>query len=268
MRDLAQVWSYRNLIWHLAQRDLRSRYKRSVLGWLWSLINPAATLAIFSVVFGSILRVMPPEMANGMQVFALFLFSGLVVWNLFNSTVNGSMTALQGAGPLLSKVYFPPACPAIAHTITVIIQALLEFAILAAVMLVVGNLGWQVIALPVLIVFVVLFSLGVGLVVSIYNVFFRDVTYLLTIALQALFYATPIIYTVDMVPDRLGFVPVRALVELNPLTHMVNFSRDIFYLQQLPSLRTVGALAVSSLAVFAAGWWVFNRRAELVTEEL
>lgn len=264
-----QIWSYRNLIWHLTQRELRSRYKKSVLGWLWSLINPAATLLIFSVVFGQFLRVVPPPMGDGeTQIFALYLFAGLVIWNFFSNTVNGSMSALQGAGPLLNKVYFPPACPAIANMITVFTQTLLEVGILVVALIIIGNLGWQVVAFPVLMVFMMMFALGVGLIVSIYNVYFRDVSYLVTIALQALFYSTPIIYTLELVPERLFGLPMQTIVRLNPLTQFVNFSRDLFYTQQLPSLTSVAGLAVTSTAMLALGWWVFSRKAENVAEEL
>lgn len=264
-----QIWSYRNLIWHLTQRELRSRYKKSVLGWLWSLINPAATLLIFSVVFGTFLRVEPPPLADGSAgIFAVFLFAGLVIWNFFNGTVTGAMGALQSAGPLLNKVYFPPACPAIANMLVVLTQTALEALILVVVLAVIGNLGWQIVLFPFLMVFVVLFALGVGLFVSIYNVYFRDVSYLVTILLQALFYATPIIYTINLVPEQLFGLPMRALVRLNPLTQMVDVSRDIFYLQQMPSLASVAGVAVSSVLTFAVGWWLFSRKAANVTEEL
>ena len=269
MTGLAQIWSYRNLIWHLTQRELRSRYKRSLLGWLWSLINPAATLLIFSVVFGQFLRVVPPPMGDGeTRIFALYLFAGLIVWNFFNGTVTGSMTALQGAGPLLNKVYFPPACPAIANMITVLSQTFLEAGILVVALIIIGNLGWQIVRFPFLMVFTMMFALGIGLFVSIYNVYFRDVSYLVTIALQALFYATPIIYTLELVPERLFGLPMQTIVRLNPMTQMVDFSRDLFYSQQLPSLTSVVGLTVASTLTLAVGWWVFNRKALTVTEEL
>lgn len=264
-----QIWTYRNLIWHLTQRELRSRYKKSILGWLWSLINPAATLLIFSVVFGTFLRVEPPPLADGSPgIFALFLFAGLVIWNFFNGTVTGAMGALQSAGPLLSKVYFPPACPAIANMLTVLTQTLLEAAILLVVLAVIGNLGWQVVLFPFLMVLAMMFSLGIGLIVSIYNVFLRDVQYLVTIGLQALFYATPIIYTLDLVPERLFGLPAQTLIRFNPMTQIVNFSRDLFYLQRLPSLVSVVGLTVAAVATLAFGWWVFERKAQMVTEEL
>ncbi len=269
MTAATEIWTYRNLIWNLTQRELRSRYKKSLLGWLWSLINPAATLLIFSVVFGTFLRVEPPPLSDGSPgIFALFLFAGLIIWNFVNGTITGSMGALQGSGPLLSKVYFPPACPAIANMITVLSQTLLEALILVVALLIFVGIGWQIVLFPILMVFTMLFALGVGLFVSIYNVYFRDVSYLVTILLQILFYATPIIYTINLVPERLFGLPAQTLIRLNPLTQMVDFSRDIFYLQRLPSLGTVVGLAVTSVLTFVIGWWLFSRKAVNVTEEL
>ena len=149
MAYVTQVWGYRGLIGNLAQRELKSRYKRSVLGWLWSLINPASTLLIYTIVFGTIMRIPPPVAGNGeLKSFALFLFSALIVWNFFSGVVVGSMGALIGAGPLLKKVYFPPECPAIANVLTVLIQTGIEAGILVAVMFVVGNVSWTFLPSP------------------------------------------------------------------------------------------------------------------------
>src|SRR5262247_2395071 len=99
MAYVTQVWTYRGLIGNLAQRDLKSRYKRSVLGWAWSLLNPAATLAIYTVVFGYFLKIEPPVGGNGhLKSFGLYLFAGLVVWNFFNNIMVGSMSSLIGVG--------------------------------------------------------------------------------------------------------------------------------------------------------------------------
>ena len=109
MSTPAQVWSYRTLISNLAQRDLKARYKKSFLGWLWSLINPAATLGIYTVVFGFFLRAEPPAAGNGSKSFALYLFCGLVVWNLFSGVINTSIASFQTAGPLLTRTYSRPS---------------------------------------------------------------------------------------------------------------------------------------------------------------
>jgi ABC-type polysaccharide/polyol phosphate export permease len=264
-----EIWSYRNLIYNLAQRELRSRYKKSLLGWLWSLINPAAMLLIYSMVFGVILRIAPPVAGNGdLQSYGLYLFAGLLVWNFFSGTVNGAISALQGAGELLNKVYFPASAPAIANTMTVLLQALIEGCIFAAVMIALGNAGITFVMFPVILVFVGLFGLGLGLFLSVFNVFYRDVGYLVGIGMQVLFYATPIIYPVTEVPERAWGLPIGQIVRFNPLTKFVYWSRDAFYSLQWPSLSSVLGAAGAAIITFAVGWMVFNIKARNIAEEL
>ena len=172
MTAATEIWTYRNLIYNLAQRELRARYKKSLLGWLWSLINPAAMLGIYTLVFGVFFKTEPPLAGNGhTKSYGLYLFAGLVVWNMFNGTVTGAIIALQTSGGLLNKVYFPPSAPAIANLITVVLQALIEGAILAVIMIALGNVSITYILFPVTLVFLALFSMGLGLFVSVFNVF-------------------------------------------------------------------------------------------------
>jgi ABC-type polysaccharide/polyol phosphate export permease len=269
MAAISEVWTYRGLIGNLAQRELKSRYKRSVLGWMWSLLNPASTLLIYTVVFGTIMRIEPPIAGNGTtKSFALFLFSALIIWNLFASIITGSMGALIGAGGLLKKVYFPPECPPIANALTAVTQTGLEALILLAVLAVVGNLGWMVVLFPYLVVLLVLFSIGIGLVLSLLNVYLRDINYLVSIGLNLLFYGTPIIYPISLlenndVPEWIEFV-----VRLNPLTQFVGASQQIFYLMEVPSFARIGGLTAVSLATFAGGWAIFSAKSLDVSEEL
>lgn len=268
MTAVAEIWTYRNLIYNLAQRELRSRYKKSILGWAWSLLNPASTLVIFSIVFGVIFGAEAPQAGNGStNSFALYLFCGLVVWNFFSGTVNGSMAALQSAGALLNKVYFPPSCPAIANMFTVMLQALIEGGILVAIMLVVGNVGLTYLLFPLLLVLVGLFGLGIGLVASVYNVYLRDVGYLVGIGMNMLFYATPIVYPVSQVEAKLPAWAFR-IYELNPLTQFVAWARDAFYLLVWPSALSFLVVITVSLVTFAVGSLLFIRKARNVIEEL
>ena len=164
MTAATEIWTYRNLIYNLAQRELRARYKKSLLGWLWSLINPAAMLGIYTVVFGVFFNAQPPVAGNGhTKSYGMYLFAGLVVWNMFNSTVTGAIIALQTSGGLLNKVYFPPSAPAIANMMTVVLQALIEGGILAVIMIALGNVSITYILFPVTLVFLALFSMGIGL---------------------------------------------------------------------------------------------------------
>jgi len=268
MAYVTQVWSYRGLIGNLAQRELKSRYKRSVLGWAWSLINPAATLLIYTVVFGTVLKVQPPVGGNGqLESFALYLFCALVMWNFFNGVVVGSMGALLGAGSLLKKVYFPPECPAMANALTVLIQTAIEAGILVFVLIVVGNISWTVLIFPYLLLLLALFSLGIGLVLSLLNVYLRDINYLVGIAMNLLFYGTPIVYTYDLVQAN---APewVQVAVKLNPLTQFVGASRDIFYGMEVPSLTRMAGLTAVSAVTFVAGWAIFIAKSKDVSEEL
>lgn len=264
---LLRVWQRRGLIGHLAQRELKSKYKRSVLGWLWSLINPASSLVIYTIVFGTIMKIVPPPAGNGERSFALYLFAALIVWNFFSTILTGSMGALIGTGPLLKKVYFPPECPAIANALTVLLQSSLEATILVIAMVVVGNVGVTFLLFPYLIVLLTLFSLGIGLVLSISNVYLRDISYIVTIALNLLFYGTPIIYPFRLVEENApGWVT--SVVSVNPLTHFVGASQEIFYLLEMPSAGRLLYLTAVSLATFAAGWVIFVVTSADVSEEM
>jgi ABC-type polysaccharide/polyol phosphate export permease len=265
---VARLWRSRGLIGNLAQRELKSKYKRSVLGWLWSLINPAASLLIFTVVFGTVMRIEPPIAGNDTtKSFALYLFSALVVWNFFNAIVTGSMGALIGGGALLKKVYFPPECPAIANALTALTQTVLETLILVVTLVVVGNTGWTFALYPVLLALLVLFSLGVGLVLSIFNVYLRDINYLVGIAMSLLFYGTPIVYPFSLIEENAsGWV--ERVVWLNPLTHFVGASQEIFYLLEVPSASRMAYLTGVSLVTFFGGWLIFVKTSADVSEEL
>jgi len=264
------VWEYRTWIGNLARRELTAKHKRSVLGWAWSLINPAATLAIYTVVFGVFLRIVPPVAGNGeLQSFALFLFIGLVQWNYFHAIVNGAIGSLEAAGGMLSKVYFPPESPAIANLIASSVQVTIETTIAIVVLIVVSNVSWTFVFIIPVTMLLAVFALGLGLFVSVYNIIYRDVSYLVGIFLQILFYSTPIIYPITLVPERMAGLPARWIIEhLNPLTSFVGSARDALYLLQPPSLEAWGVMAGWSVLALSVGWWSFNRRAADLIEEL
>jgi ABC-type polysaccharide/polyol phosphate export permease len=258
-----EVWSYRTLIANLAQRDLKARYKKSVLGWVWSLINPAATLAIYTVVFGFFLRAEPPVAGNGSQIFALYLFCGLVVWNLFAGVVNTSIASFSTAGPLLTRTYFPPECPMVAGLGTVLLQSVIEAGILITVMVIIGNISWTAILLVPIFLLMACFAFGIGLVLGLANIRFRDVNYLVGIGMQVLFYATPIVYPLSIVPDN-----YRRFMELNPVGSFVYAIRQVLYSLELPTVGNWAVMFISAAVSLVGGWIVFGRWAPTVIEEL
>lgn len=268
MSSAKEIWAYRTLIQNLTQRELKSRYKKSVLGRLWALINPAASLATYTLVFGIYLKAVPPTTPSGLSNFALFLFAALIIWNGFSNILNGSMSALFDAGGLMGKIYFPPECPAIANVFSSLLQVLTEIAVMAGVMLLLGNIGWSWIIMPLLVVELVFFALGLGLMASLLNVFYRDIGYLVGILMQVLFYATPIVYALDDIPETIGGFPIKTVVEASPLTQLTLQARQSMYMLEMPTALQMLYTFVTCLATLLLGWWVFSRRAPLAIEEI
>jgi ABC-type polysaccharide/polyol phosphate export permease len=269
MSTPAQVWQYRTLVGNLALRELRSRYKKSVVGWGWSLINPAVSLGIYTLVFGYFLKGTAPLAGNGhTSSFALWLFAALVVWNAFSGGINDSIQSFLGSGGLLTRTYFPPECPVVAGSTTVAIQTGLETAILLGFMIAIGNMGWTFLLVAPILVLVTALALGLGMIVSLLNVRYRDVNYLVGIGLQIMFYGTPIVYRLDLIPQTIGPFDTSRVLGLNPMTHFVDGMRKVTYLQEVPTLGNWAAMVVSALLALAAGWTFFGAKAPQYIEEL
>jgi ABC-type polysaccharide/polyol phosphate export permease len=264
-----ELWQYRGLIGNFAQRELKGRYRGSTLGSLWSLLNPLATLGVYTLVFGFFLKFQPPVAGNGsLRNFAVYLFTGLVVWNLFFTVVTGSMGALIGAGPLLRKIYFPAYAPVAGNAISTLVQSGIEMGLLLAVYLVLGNISWTILLVPFLLVLLTAFSLGVGLALSILNARFRDVSHLTNVGLSLLFYASPIIYPITYVTQSYDEHPWLRAYEWNPVTVFVEAFRDVLWDLGVPSFARLAYLVVVSAAVLAGGWAYFRAGALDVSEDL
>jgi ABC-type polysaccharide/polyol phosphate export permease len=230
VRHSAPLWRQWNLIWNFAQRDLKSKFKGSALGWAWSLVVPLATLGVYTIVFSVVFSGKAPEFGNGEDgIFVIWLFAGLTAWSFFSSTVNGGISGLIGTGALLKKIYFPAYAPVLGSTVAQGVQSLIELGLYLAVLLVLGNVGVTWLLTPVVVGLLVAFSASVATALAILNVHVRDLAHLVSVALQLLFYATPIIYTLDIVPVSAGGIPMRAIVEWLPTGLFVEILRDVTY---------------------------------------
>lgn len=239
VRRTEPIWRQWNLIYNFGQRDLKTKFKGSALGWLWSLMVPLATLAIYTVVFSIIFRGEAPPLGDGRKgIFVLWLFVGLTSWTFFSSTINGGINALFGSGPLLQKVYFPAYAPVLGSALAAAVQWFIELAILVAVMLVLLNVGWSWLLIPFWAAIFVVFTSSIAVSVAILNIYYRDIAHLVSIALQLLFYMTPIIYPMTMVPEtwKPAFLPaswppfnLQAVLSFNPLTQFVELFRSLIY---------------------------------------
>ena len=256
------------LVRSFAERETKALYKRNVLGWLWSLLKPLTTVAVYSLVFGVIYRATAPSTANGQaEVFALYLFSGLVVWNVFYTIVNGSMRWMDGVSELRKKIYFPTETALIGGAAATLLQSSLEALVLVLIMAVLANVSWTLVFLPVAMLLAALFALGLGFAAAIVNARYRDIQHLTTIVLSVGFFMVPIVYTPDIVPERAYGLPVARIVELNPLNSVIAVARDAVYFLETPDIADLATAAAWAIGTFVVGLAFFRRRSMAISEE-
>lgn len=257
--------TYRSLIWNFAQRDLKSRFKGTLVGWGWSLLLPIASLLTYTLVAHYIFRATVPDFGNGHKAnFAVWLFVGLTAWNFFAGGLLTAIAGLVGNGPLLKKIYFPSYASILGSVVAVGVQSLIEVGLLLVVVLLFGNIGLSWLLLPVWVLLFAAFVAGTATVCSIANIYFRDLQHLITVAIQLLFYATPILYEVGKIPAG----PLRRILSANPLSQFVDLFRDMVYGLTPGSWKSWAYIFVWSVLAVAAGVWVFKRNGRDLGEQL
>jgi len=271
MQTLREIASRRELFVNLTLRELRSKYKRSVLGWAWSMLNPLTTLLIYATVFGIFLRVEPDVGdPSGLKNFAMFLMCGLLPYTFLANGLNAGMTSLIGNANLVQKVYFPREILVGATVASWLVSFLIALVVLALVLAFFGNIvvPWVPVVL-LLVVLQTMFVTGIALALAGAAVYFRDLQHLLGLVLQVWLYSAPIVYPVALVEGEVGTSGWKiTLYNLNPLTRFVEAYRDAFYHLRLPPLDDLAYLVGVSVAVLLAGWWAFSRLEGRLAEEL
>jgi ABC-2 type transport system permease protein len=247
---LLEVVRYRDLLRLLIVRSIKTRYKRSVLGVAWTLLNPLVNMLVMSIAFSALFRTAIPS-------YPVYILVGLVVWNFFGQTTAYAMGTLLWGGGLLKRIYVPPMIFAVACVGNGLIN--LAFSLLPLVLVVLA-LGHPVYAtwlyLPISVILVAVFCLGVSLLVSTWSVFFADFLDMYQLFLQAWFFLTPIIYPREIVPERFAWV-----LAVNPMSYFVDLFRMPLYYGRIPDAATVAIAAAWSAAALLLGSWVFARRA-------
>jgi ABC-2 type transport system permease protein len=262
----------------LVKRELVGKYKSTVLGQLWSLANPIATIVIYSLVFGLIFRVQPPPGdPSGLDNFAIFLVVGLLPWLFFANVLNQAAQSIVANGPLVQKVYFPRALIPVSLSLAALTNWSLEMLVLVVALLIVGSNVLPFLPLVLLAMLVLaVFATGVGMVASIVNVYFRDFSYLLTILLQFGFFLAPILYPITMIAslsDQSGGIfgtniTYLQIYSLNPMVAFTEIFRGLMYDNRIPSWELW--LEGSLWAAFAvlAGALLFKRTEKRLAELL
>jgi ABC-2 type transport system permease protein len=244
----AGIYRHRALIWALALKELKLRYKRSVLGFLWALLNPALMMVVLTIVFSTILRFNIPH-------YAIFLLSVLLPWTFFSQSIAYGVECIVSNGELIKKVAVPKLVFPVAAVISNIVNLLLSLIPMALVVLLLGHPFYATwLYLPVPILALVLFTLGVTCLCAAANVFYRDVAHIVQIVLSAWFYFTPIIYALDFVPPHMQW-----LFKLNPISYVMNGFRLAVYYGQLPRLQSIIASFVCGIAALLIGFAFFRK---------
>jgi lipopolysaccharide transport system permease protein len=268
LRDAAK---YRDLMQNLTKRELRSRYRRSFLGWGWSLLQPALMTAVYATVLGYYLRV-PTEVGDpsGIDAYAFFLLAGLLPFNFFSASLTTGMGTVVNAGGLMTRVYFPRLLLPLSSITALAVSLLIELGILAVVVTVfTGEFLLHLLPVAfVLVVLLVMFTSGIALILTAANVRYRDVEYLTSVLLLAYFYMTPVLYSITFIPQRpliLG-LDLREVALANPMARFAMAFRNVFYDVRLPGLPTFLWLVFWSFFAFYVGVRFFQRRADRFAE--
>jgi ABC-type polysaccharide/polyol phosphate export permease len=264
--SLRTAVAHRNLLYLLSLKELRTRYKKSVLGWAWSLLNPLTQMIIFSVIFLYVFQAVPPVGdPSGISNFPLYFLSGALPFNFFSISVGVAIGSVQGGASLIKKVTFPHEHLVLSVVVAQFVTLMIELLVLTIALMVAGNmvLPW----IPVLLVvlsLLALFTTGVALMLAAANVFYHDVNYLWGILSQILFYATPIIYS----PATVSQPIVKNLATYGPTGSFITAIHQIVYDLRMPSIERFLYLSVIAFGTFALGAWVFGRLSPRFAEEM
>lgn len=257
MKHLKEIYNYREMIFSLVRKDLRGRYKGSVLGFLWTFINPLLQLVVYTLVFSVIMRAGYPQ-------YYLFLFVALVPWMFFSSSVQDGSTSIIREKDMVKKIYFPREVLPIATVTSGFVNMLLTFVVIFAVLLVSGKGLYlhALLCLPAVMIVQYILCLGAAMIVASLTVYLRDLQYILGILIMALQYLTPVMYGADMVPDW-----AMPIFRLNPLSPVIEIYRDILYYQQIPSLSSLLSALIVGIVSIVIGELLFKKLQKGFAEE-
>lgn len=253
---LAEIWRYRELLRGLIVRNLKVKYQRSMLGFIWTLLNPLLTIAVLTVVFTYFIRIR-------VEHYWAFVFSGYFVWNFMLQMLSSATYTLAEHAPLRRSVAFPSEVLVLSTAASRLVEFAVEMAIAVLLLAIVhhGSVPASFALLPLLIAIQVLLAIGLAFPIATLSVFYSDVQHAMPILLLMLFYMSPVFYPASMVPDSL-----RSLYFLNPIAGLLTLYHDALYVGQWPSLRLLGLMLLTSIGLCGLGYAIFNRYKKLFAE--
>ena len=257
IKRIKGIWEFKYLIYNLVLRDLKVKYKGSTLGFLWSLLNPLLMIVVYTVAFKYVMKIKVPN-------FPIFLFSALLPWNFLSSTLSMGVTSITENSNLVKKVYFPREVLPLSIVLVNLFHFCLSFLVLIPALLFFKIIpGFSFLFLVVIVFFQTLFVLGLTLLASALDVYYKDVKHILEVMLNLWFWLTPIIWPLYLVPEKL-----QDYVYLNPFTAFVQAYRDIILHNQFPKPLILTILVVTGILVFLLGAAVFQKKQRRFAEEI
>jgi lipopolysaccharide transport system permease protein len=257
VKRIKGIWEFKYLIYNLVLRDLKVKYKGSTLGFLWSLLNPLLMIVVYTVAFKYVMKIKVPN-------FPIFLFSALLPWNFLSSTLSMGVTSITENSNLVKKVYFPREVLPLSIVLVNLFHFCLSFLVLIPALLFFKIIpGFSFLFLVVIVFFQTLFVLGLTLLASALDVYYKDVKHILEVMLNLWFWLTPIIWPLYLVPEKL-----QDYVYLNPFTAFVQAYRDIILHNQFPKPLILTILVVTGILVFLLGAAVFQKKQRRFAEEI
>ena len=247
--DWAELWHYRELFYFLAWRDVKIRYKQTVLGVAWAVIQPVFSMLVFTIIFGKLAKI-PSE---GLP-YAVFVYAGLLPWTFFQNAVTQSGLSLVGSQSLLTKVYFPRLIIPTAHVGAGLVDLAISFGVYAIILALFGVApSWGIVFIPFLVLLTIAAALGLGLVLASLTVTYRDFRYVVPFSMQALMYLSPVVYPVSIVPQRYHW-----LLALNPMSGIIDAYRSAI-LGKPWNFTTLIVSSGVTVALFVFGLYYFRK---------
>lgn len=256
-KKMKELYMYRQFLKTSVKKEFRGKYKKSFLGVLWSFINPLLQLLVYALVFPFILKIQEDN-------YVMFLFSALIPWNFFATTVSQSTSVVVGNGGILKKVYFPREILPISIVISGAINFLVSCIIIFIALIISGiGITANVLWLPVILLIQSIITLAICFVLSALTVYIRDLEYFINVLLQLWMYLTPVLYTMELIPPQFA-----KFFYLNPMVQIVNAYRNIFYYQTMPDLKALAIWTVLGIIGVFIGYVIFKKLEKRFAEEL
>lgn len=257
MKIFKRLYEYRELLKTSIKKDVGGKYKNSFLGVLWSFLYPLLQIAVYAIVF-------PLIMKSNMPNYTVFLCCGLIPWNFFSTAISRASFTIVENGNIIKKVFFPREILPISVVTSEAVNFVISTIIILVFCLAYGiGLSVFVVFYPLVLLVQYLLLIGISLLVSSITTYFRDLQHFVGIALQLLFYATPIVYAADVIPSNFQWI-----LNLNPMTFIIDGYRAIFYYQEQPDFVSLGTTLLISIVLCVIGYLIFNKLQKRFAEEL